>query len=140
MREEAEQDLERVGSGLGHWDMKNEPSEEVCPVLLPPQMRQGQAFRLTVWARDASWRRGSVQRHGGSHLRDPSNPTSWLRDLPTMPTLAGHAGLPIHDVELAFCQVCEADADGGQDLHVIGLHDVAQEPHPKLLVERGGQD
>lgn len=57
-----------------------------------------------------------------------------------MPALAGRVGIHIRGVELAFRQVCEADADGGQDLHVIRLHDVAQEPHPKLLVERGSQD
>lgn len=50
-----------------------------------------------------------------------------------MPALAGHAGLHVLGVELAFCQVCEADADGGQGLRVIRLHDIAQEPQPKLL-------
>ena len=50
-----------------------------------------------------------------------------------MPALAGRIGLHVLGVKLAFCQVCEADADGGQGLCVVCLHDVAQEPHPELL-------
>lgn len=50
-----------------------------------------------------------------------------------MSALAGHTGLHILGVQLAFRQVREADADGGQGLGVIRLHDVAQEPQPELL-------
>lgn len=57
--------------------------------------------------------------------------------LPTVPALAGHTGLRVLGVELAFRQVGEADADGGQGLRVLRLHDVAQEPHPELLGGRG---
>ena len=49
-----------------------------------------------------------------------------------MPALAC-VGLLILGVQLAFSQVGEADADGGQGLRVVRLHDVAQEPHPELL-------
>ena len=34
-------------------------------------------------------------------------------------------------VQLTLSQFGEADADGGQGLHVVRLHDVAQEPPPK---------
>ena len=56
-----------------------------------------------------------------------------------MPALAGRAGFHVLAVELAFRQVCEADADGGQGFRVIRLHDIAQEPHPKLLGGAGGE-
>lgn len=127
-----------MGSRLGHGDMKSEPPE-VCLVLIPPQMRQGQAFGLAVWTLGCFLEEGKCSETGGSHLGTCPIPPAGSGMLPTMPALAGCVGLPIHDVELAFRQVCEADADGGQDLHVIGLHDVAQEPHPKLLVEREGR-
>ena len=42
-------------------------------------------------------------------------------------------GLLFLGVQLAFGQVGKADADGGQGLRVVRLHDVAQEPHPKFL-------
>lgn len=51
----------------------------------------------------------------------------------TMLALATHAGVCVLVLELALCQVGEADADGGQGLRVVRLHDVAQEPYPELL-------
>lgn len=62
---------------------------------------------------------------------------AWLSELRAAswrgkPALAC-VGLLFLGVQLAFGQVGEADADGGQGLRVVRLHDVAQEPHPKFL-------
>lgn len=59
-------------------------------------------------------------------------PPAGTGGLPTVPALAC-VGLLVLGVQLAFGQVGEADADGGQGLRVVRLHDVAQEPHPKFL-------
>lgn len=53
--------------------------------------------------------------------------------LPTVSAPAGRVGLHVRGVELLFHQVGEADADRGQGLSEVRLHDVAQEPNPKLL-------
>lgn len=58
--------------------------------------------------------------------------------LPTVPAPARPVGLHVLGVELLFRQVGEADADGSQSLGEVRLHDIAQEPHPKLLRGEGG--
>jgi len=62
---------------------------------------------------------------------------AWLSELRAAswrgkPALAC-VGLLFLGVQLAFGQVGEADADGGQGLRVVRVHDVAREPHPKFL-------
>ena len=74
----------------------------------------------------AYWRRGNGPRHGAAHLPSPSI----TGGLPTVPALAC-AGLLGLGVQLTLGQFGEADADGGHGLHVVHLHDVAEEPHPK---------
>ena len=59
-------------------------------------------------------------------------PPAGTGGLPTVPALAC-VGLLVLGVQLAFGQVGEADADGGQGLRVVRVHDVAREPHPKFL-------
>lgn len=58
---------------------------------------------------------------------------------PTVLALSGHASLCVFAMDLVLCQVRETDADGGQRLCVVGLHDVAQEPHPELLGQGWGE-
>jgi hypothetical protein len=56
-----------------------------------------------------------------------------------MAGLTRHTGLCVPALELLLCQVCEADADRGQGLCVVCLHDVTQKPHPELLGQGWGE-
>lgn len=56
-----------------------------------------------------------------------------------MLALSSHSSLRVFAMNLVLCQVREADADGGQRLCVVGLHDVAQESYPELLGRKWGE-
>lgn len=95
---------------------------------------------------DISWRRenlvdqGSMTRVTRSHSTCPFPPVDSGMP-PTMLALSSNSSLRVFAMNLVLGQVREADADGGQCLSVVCLHDVAQEPHPELLgagMERGG--
>ena len=94
---------------------------------------------------DVSWRRGnlvdqdSVTRVTRSRFTCSSPPVDPGMP-PTMLALSSYSSLRVFAMNLVLGQVREADADGGQCLGVVCLHDVAQEPHPELLgQERGGE-
>lgn len=57
-----------------------------------------------------------------------------------MLALSSNSSLRVFAMNLVLGQVCEADADGGQSLSVVCLHDVAQEPHPELLGQEWGEE
>lgn len=120
------------GSGPGLWGREPEARGSLPGFNISNTARAG--LGLAVCTLDTSWRRGDIPRHGAAPC---PTPPAGAGKLPTMPAPATHVGLLILGVELLFCQVCEADTDGGQGLGVISLHDVAQETHPKFLGGEG---
>lgn len=126
-----------LGQGAGGGDMRNEPAKgslhnfRTSSGMIRAGLWPG---CLDFWTLPGRW--------GGELFQESERPpcpmpAAGAGRLPTVLALAGHTGRRVLGVELAFGQVSEADADGGQGLRVIRLHDVAQEPHPKLLDRAG---
>lgn len=94
---------------------------------------------------DFSWRRGnlvdqdSVTRVTWSCFTCPYPPVDPGMP-PTMLALSSYSSLRVFAMNLVLGQVREADADGGQRLSVVCLHDVAKEPHPELLGQEWGEE
>lgn len=82
---------------------------------------------------------GSATRVTRNHFTCPFPPVDPGMP-PTMLALSSYSSLRVFAMNLVLSQVCEADADGGQCLGVVCLHDVAQKPHPELLGQEWGEE